>query len=508
MTTINLMCTRTRLGEVQTTLQASPVPEGQIVGETYVPPEGCEIASGWQVFSGQFGTLGSELWTETTNVLLSSLGAVPYLIGYVLIILMFMFAWRAVKSFLTPTRDFTSLKTVTFGDESAVRSEFPASVISIIFIFLIWGTFTGSALVPSFLHLPAPFTGENSFTYTVEDAAGARDDATVFVRVFEAGSDADEIEIAPGDGFAKDDIIDVTEYRSEIVTWDRNDEVNRRDDGARIVAINGQEFDFDPAAESNGAAPSFDLGWTRVGITERGTINVIPDAGWQMQPLYLPAPEVVWNRFIEIAKYGYQNVYLTVHLGFSLFRVVVGFLLGAAVGIPLGYAMGLSNWFRGWFDPIVEFMRPVPPLALIPLVIIWFGIGEVGKIFLLFLAALWIMAIAARSGVSGVRITKVHAAYSLGASKWQILRHVIIPNSLPEIFTGARVAMGVCWGTVVAAELVAAEEGIGKMITTASKFQSTDIILLGVIIIGIVGFGIDMLMRMAERKLVPWKGKG
>jgi len=153
-------------------------------------------------------------------------------------------------------------------------------------------------------------------------------------------------------------------------------------------------------------------------------------------------------------------------------------------------------------------MRPVPPLALIPLVIIWFGIGEVGKIFLLFLAALWIMAIAARSGVSGVRITKVHAAYSLGASKWQILRHVIIPNSLPEIFTGARVAMGVCWGTVVAAELVAAEEGIGKMITTASKFQNTDIILLGVIIIGVVGFGIDMLMRWGERYLVPWKGKG
>ena len=91
--------------------------------------------------------------------------------------------------------------------------------------------------------------------------------------------------------------------------------------------------------------------------------------------------------------------------------------------------------------------------------IIWAGIGEVGKIILLFLAALWIMAIAARSGVSGVRISKVHAAYSLGASKWQIMRHVIIPNSLPEIFTGARVAMGVCWGTVVAAELVAAEKG-------------------------------------------------
>jgi taurine transport system permease protein len=152
-------------------------------------------------------------------------------------------------------------------------------------------------------------------------------------------------------------------------------------------------------------------------------------------------------------------------------------------------------------------MRPVPPLALIPLVIIWFGIWETGKIVLLFLAALWIMAIAARAGVSGVNITKVHAAYSLGASKWQILRHVIIPNSLPEIFTGARVAMGVCWGTVVAAELVAAQKGAGMMIIAASKFQQTYIVLMGIILIGLIGYGIDILMRKAEGLLVPWKGR-
>ena len=192
---------------------------------------------------------------------------------------------------------------------------------------------------------------------------------------------------------------------------------------------------------------------------------------------------------------------------FPCFRVIVGFALGALVGIPLGYAMGLSDWFRGWFDPIVEFMRPVPPLALIPLVIIWAGIGETGKIILLFLAALWIMAIAARSGVSGVNISKVHAAYSLGASKAQIMRHVIVPKSLPEIFTGARVAMGVCWGTVVAAELVAAEKGAGMMIMVASKFQLTDIVLMGIILIGVIGFGIDILMRKAENILVPWKGR-
>ena len=227
-----------------------------------------------------------------------------------------------------------------------------------------------------------------------------------------------------------------------------------------------------------------------------------------MDPLYLPPPETVFWRFIDLNNNGYQGVGLWEHLFWSLYRVVLGMLLGSLFGIPLGYAMGLSSWLKGWFDPVVEFMRPIPPFALIPLMIIWFGIGEQGKIVLLFLAALWIMTIAARTGVSDVTISKIHAAYSLGASKRQILTRVIVPNSLPQIFTGLRVAMGVCWGTVVAAELVAAEKGIGKMIIAASKFQLTDIIIVGIIIIGIVGMGIEILMRKAEDRLIPWKGRG
>jgi len=226
-----------------------------------------------------------------------------------------------------------------------------------------------------------------------------------------------------------------------------------------------------------------------------------------MDPIWLPSPESVAMRFVNIYQNGYQNSSLWQHVSASVIRVLAGFLVGSIVGIPLGYAMGLSSWFRGWFDPIVEFMRPVPPLALIPLIIIWFGIGEVGKVVLLFLAALWIMVIAARAGVAGVRISKIHAAYSLGASKWQILYHVIIPNSLPDLFTGARVAMGVCWGTVVAAELVAAQRGAGMMILVASKFQLTDIVLMGIIVIGVIGYTIDISMRIAERLLVPWKGR-
>ncbi|GEM_PF-2460263 len=135
------------------------------------------------------------------------------------------------------------------------------------------------------------------------------------------------------------------------------------------------------------------------------------------------------------------------------------------------------------------------------------GYRETRQEILLFLAALWIMTIAARAGVSGVNITKIHAAYSLGASRRQIMRHVIVPNSLPEIFTGARVAMGVCWGTVVAAELVAAQKGAGMMIIAASKFQLTDIVIMGIILIGVVGYTIDILMRKAENWLVPWKGR-
>jgi len=222
----------------------------------------------------------------------------------------------------------------------------------------------------------------------------------------------------------------------------------------------------------------------------------------------LPPPEKVWNTFWQLNRDGYQGVGLWENVFWSLARVVIGFGLGCLFGIPLGFAMGLNNWMRGWFDPIVEFMRPVPPLALIPLIIIWFGIGEQGKISLLFLASLWIMTIAARAGVSGVNISKVHAAYSLGATKRQLLSKVILPNSLPEIFTGARVAMGVCWGTVVAAELVAAEKGVGKMIIAASKFQLTDIVIVGIVIIGVIGFAIEVAMRKAENKLIPWKGRG
>ncbi|WP_068249124.1 ABC transporter permease [Tritonibacter horizontis] len=387
--------------------------------------------------------------------------------------------------------NFTSLKTVTFGDESAITPNRAASVISILVIFLIWGAFTGSKLVP--IHVPGPFRGDTSFTYTATSATGETAEATVVIRVHEFGAEAETPEIAPNPGFAQNDADKVAAWRSVLVKAADND-----GDDVTVTAVEGQPLlPGETVTVPNG----------HVTMSRRGALNFEPDKGFQMEPIWMPSPEAVFARFVEIASEGYQNFTLWEHLGWSLLRVLAGFVLGSLVGIPLGYAMGLSSWVRGWFDPIVEFMRPVPPLALIPLVIIWFGIWESGKIVLLFLAALWIMTIAARAGVSGVNITKVHAAYSLGASKPQILRHVIVPNSLPEIFTGARVAMGVCWGTVVAAELVAAQKGAGMMIIAASKFQLTDIVLMGIILIGVIGYGIDILMRKAEDFLVPWKGR-
>lgn len=227
-----------------------------------------------------------------------------------------------------------------------------------------------------------------------------------------------------------------------------------------------------------------------------------------IKPFYWPTIGGTGDRIIKLLSEGFRNVPLWEHVGISVYRVFAGVLSGALIGIPLGFSMGLSSVARGLFDPIVEFMRPIPPLALIPLIILWFGIDETAKIALLFLASLFIMTIAARSGVSSVRISKVHAAYSLGASKLQILRHVILPNALPEIFTGFRTSMGVCWGTVVAAELVAADKGVGSMIMIAKNFLQTDTVVIGIIIIGVIGYIIEMFMRFLERVFIPWKGKG
>ncbi len=222
----------------------------------------------------------------------------------------------------------------------------------------------------------------------------------------------------------------------------------------------------------------------------------------------LPSQGQVWEAFVLLVTEGYRNVSLWENIWASFQRVLLGLGFGVLIGVPIGLSMGLSNVARGVWDPVVEGFRPIPPLAFIALVILWFGLGETGKVVILFFAAVWIMIISARSGVLNVQVSKVHAAYSLGASKAQIARHVIIPNALPEILTGMRVALGVCWGTLVAAEILGAQEGLGAMIWAAQKFIRIDVVVVGIIIISVIGVALDLGMRWLERTLIPWRGKG
>jgi taurine transport system permease protein len=198
----------------------------------------------------------------------------------------------------------------------------------------------------------------------------------------------------------------------------------------------------------------------------------------------------------------------TGHIWDSFLRVLLGLVFGIILGVPLGLFMGLNRFAKGFFDPLIELYRPVPPLAWAPLVITVFGIDNVGKVFLLFMVSLSIMIISARAGASGTQLSKIHAAHSLGASRWQILRHVIFPNSLPEILTGVRVAIGMCWGTLVAAEFLAGTTGIGFVENVAKKYFQYEVIWITIFIMGMLGLLFDITLRKIIDKTIPWRGKG
>ncbi len=178
------------------------------------------------------------------------------------------------------------------------------------------------------------------------------------------------------------------------------------------------------------------------------------------------------------------------HIWDSFLRVFLGLVFGILIGVPLGLFMGLNRFAKGFFDPLIELYRPVPPLAWAPLIISVLGIDNTGKVFLLFMVSLSIMIISARAGASGTQLSKIHAAHSLGASKRQILRHVIFPNSLPEILTGIRVAVGMCWGTLVAA------------------YFQYEVIWITIFIMGMLGLLFDITLRKIIDKTIPWRGKG
>lgn len=226
-----------------------------------------------------------------------------------------------------------------------------------------------------------------------------------------------------------------------------------------------------------------------------------------VDPLFLPSPAAVWNRAIEVGTIGFGGSSLWVHSWISIYRVFLAFFFSCLTAIPIGLAMGMSRIFRGVFDPPIEFYRPIPPLAYLPLIIIWFGIGETSKIILIYLACFAPMALSTRAGVRSVSTEQIHVAYSLGATRAQVIRHIVLKAALPEILTGMRIGIGFGWTTLVAAEMVAAAAGLGYMILNASEFLVTDVVVMGIVVIGAIALLSDLLMRYLEFKLVPWKGK-
>lgn len=229
--------------------------------------------------------------------------------------------------------------------------------------------------------------------------------------------------------------------------------------------------------------------------------------GW-LPPLVLPSPGAIGDALLAAHRGELQGgKTLFEHFIWSFGRVLAGFGLACLTAIPIGILMSVSRTARGIFDPPIEFYRPLPPLAYLPLIVIWFGIDETAKILLIFLACFAPLAVSARAGVRSAQAEQIHAALSMGASNLQVIRHVILPAALPEILTGMRIAIGFGWTTLVAAELVAATVGLGQLVMNASNFLRTDVVMMGILLIGVVAWLFDLGMRRIERRLVPWRGK-
>ncbi len=233
----------------------------------------------------------------------------------------------------------------------------------------------------------------------------------------------------------------------------------------------------------------------------------VTELGW-IRPLFLPSPRAVWAQFVAYLTGAANDQPLWRHFASSLLREFAAFAAACATAIPLGLAMGLSRFVRGVFDPPLEFYRPLPPLAYLPLVIIWFCIDELPKVLLIYLACFAPLALAARSGMKAASQEQIQAAASMGATRWQLIRHVILPAAPPEILVGMLIAVGFGWTTLVAAEMVAASVGLGQMVLNASNFLRTDIVVMGIVVIGVVAYLFDLLKRWVERRLLPWKGRG
>lgn len=244
-----------------------------------------------------------------------------------------------------------------------------------------------------------------------------------------------------------------------------------------------------------------------------GAVAVVLVAAWQasatlrwIDPLLLPPPTEVLRTAGELVADGYRQVPLWQHVAISTARAVGAFVAAIAIGVPMGLAMGLSPGLAAVLDPFVQFLRPLPKIALIPLAIVWFGIGETSKFFLIFISCLLSVIVGSAAAAGGVSRARIRAAQALGARPSQVFRYVVLPDAAPEIFTGVRLAVGIGWTTLIAAEMVAANAGMGWMVINASSYLRTDIVLLGIVLLGATGYLLDLALVATQRLVVPWAG--
>lgn len=221
----------------------------------------------------------------------------------------------------------------------------------------------------------------------------------------------------------------------------------------------------------------------------------------------LPSPLAVAVTMWDMVRNGYSGISLWTHIGASLARVGIAFTLGAILGTSIGLMRGRIRAIDALFLVPSEILRPIPPLGLIPLFILWFGIGEVSKTVLIFMFVLLIMMVNAQAGANAVGLDTLRAAQSMGANRWQVFRYVVLPSALPQIMTGLRVSMGTGLTILVAAELLGGDRGLGFVILDASSFFRTSYVFAGVIIIGLIGLITDRAIAYAAQHFVHWEGR-
>lgn len=228
---------------------------------------------------------------------------------------------------------------------------------------------------------------------------------------------------------------------------------------------------------------------------------------FKVSPLVLPSPAALLAEVEKLLSVGYSGKPIYVHIGWSLFRSMTGFICGIVLAIPVGLLMGYSRTVNAMLQPVFGFFRPIPPIAFIPLMIIWFGIGELGKVLLIFAASFNYTVLSSAAGMRSVPVHLVRAGTNLGLTRRQLFASVMLPAAMPHILTGVKTSAAVSWAILVAAELLAAQAGIGFIIMDAGTFFRITDVFIGIVIVGAIGLGIEVAISAVERKLLHWQGK-